>query len=279
MLYPDSTHDTADSDALKLRPMVSRATFTMVVSSADIETPIDVTTSALVPLVIATVALNVPADGLVPMPGRSRQRNASRVTRSRPLAFVLKDLVKCLVSRYSRHMDELDPELLDRVRDAQAKLRAAEHDLSVANATFATALRQLNLAGGSVRDIARAVGLSHQRVAQLIDAVSDGRGWKRSGKKPIVLSCSFCGRTQNEAGKLIAGQGVMICDSCVAIAGPVTRTAAADPPFVIGAESQCSFCTKWPRPDLLVATDRTFSICGECLDLCDEIIDEELGRT
>jgi ClpX C4-type zinc finger len=178
---------------------------------------------------------------------------------------------------YSRHMDELDPELLRRVKDAQAKMRTAEHDLTVANAAFALALRQLNLNGGSVRDIAREVGLSHQRVAQLIEGVADGRGWKRKGKKPVVLACSFCARTQQEVRKLIAGPGVYICDSCVAIAGPVTRTRTADPPFVVGPESQCRFCGKWPRPDLLVATDQSFSICGECLDLCDEIIDLELG--
>jgi ClpX C4-type zinc finger len=174
-------------------------------------------------------------------------------------------------------MDELDPDLLARVNEAQVKMRAAEHALTVANAAFAMALRQLNLAGGSVRAIAKEVGLSHQRVAQLIDAVDDGRGWKRSGKRPDVLACSFCGRTQHDVGKLIAGPGVYICDSCVAIAGPVARTARVDPPFVVGPEAQCSFCTKLPRPDLLVATDESFSICGECLDLCDEIIDEELG--
>jgi hypothetical protein len=185
----------------------------------------------------------------------------------------------CLVSMYSRHIDELDAELLGRVRDAQAKMRTAEQNLTVANAAFAMSLRQLNLTGGSVRDIAREVGLSHQRVAQLIEAVGDGRGWKRSGKKPVLLACSFCDRTQQEVRKLIAGPAVYICDSCVAIAGRVTRTATDDPPFVVGPEAQCRFCGKWPRPDLLVATDQSFSICGECLDLCDEIIDEELGRT
>jgi hypothetical protein len=174
-------------------------------------------------------------------------------------------------------MDELDPELLARVEDAQSKLRTAEHDLTVASAAFALALRQLNLAGGSVRDIAREVGLSHQRVAQLIEAVGDGRGWKRSGKKPVVLACSFCDRTQQEVRKLIAGPGVYICDSCVAVAGPVTRSRIDDPPFVVSPLSQCRFCGKWPRPDLVIATDHSFSICGECLDLCDEIIDLELG--
>ncbi len=85
MLYPDSTHDTADSEALKLRPIVSLATFTMVVSSADIETPIDVTTSAFVPLVIATVPSTVPARRLVstlPVPASETPvRSAARIYR------------------------------------------------------------------------------------------------------------------------------------------------------------------------------------------------------
>ena len=30
--------------------------------------------------------------------------------------------------------------------------------------------------------------------------------------------CSFCGRSQNEVQKLIAGPGVYICDECIAVA-------------------------------------------------------------
>ena len=29
------------------------------------------------------------------------------------------------------------------------------------------------------------------------------------------LSCSFCGKMQSEANKLVAGPGVCICDECV----------------------------------------------------------------
>ena len=30
-----------------------------------------------------------------------------------------------------------------------------------------------------------------------------------------VLKCSFCGKTQNQVRKLIAGPGVYICDECI----------------------------------------------------------------
>ncbi|HJV08427.1 MAG TPA: ClpX C4-type zinc finger protein [Acidimicrobiales bacterium] len=30
-----------------------------------------------------------------------------------------------------------------------------------------------------------------------------------------VLKCSFCGKTQNQVIKLIAGPGVYICDQCI----------------------------------------------------------------
>ena len=36
-----------------------------------------------------------------------------------------------------------------------------------------------------------------------------------STAKPEVLRCSFCGKTQDEVKKLIAGPGVYICDECI----------------------------------------------------------------
>ncbi|MBO4956780.1 MAG: ATP-dependent Clp protease ATP-binding subunit ClpX [Rickettsiales bacterium] len=38
-----------------------------------------------------------------------------------------------------------------------------------------------------------------------------------------VLCCSFCGKTQKEARKLITGPGVNICDSCVALCSDVIK--------------------------------------------------------
>ena len=31
------------------------------------------------------------------------------------------------------------------------------------------------------------------------------------------LHCSFCGKSQDEVKKLVAGRGVYICDECIAI--------------------------------------------------------------
>ena len=36
-----------------------------------------------------------------------------------------------------------------------------------------------------------------------------------SGKKDDILKCSFCGKTQDQVTRLIAGPGVYICDQCV----------------------------------------------------------------
>lgn len=37
----------------------------------------------------------------------------------------------------------------------------------------------------------------------------------KDATKPEVLRCSFCGKTQDEVKKLIAGPGVYICDECI----------------------------------------------------------------
>jgi hypothetical protein len=51
--------------------------------------------------------------------------------------------------------------------------------------------------------------------------------WPRSRTKTLnpLLYCSFCGKSQNQVAKLIAGPTVFICDECVdicnnVIAGP-----------------------------------------------------------
>ncbi|WP_331709109.1 ClpX C4-type zinc finger protein, partial [Cephaloticoccus capnophilus] len=36
-------------------------------------------------------------------------------------------------------------------------------------------------------------------------------------KSSRMTLCSFCGKTQSEVKKLIAGPGVFICDSCVSL--------------------------------------------------------------
>ena len=41
-----------------------------------------------------------------------------------------------------------------------------------------------------------------------------------------TMHCSFCGKSQHEVRKLIAGPEVFICDECVAICNKILRVAA-----------------------------------------------------
>jgi len=40
-------------------------------------------------------------------------------------------------------------------------------------------------------------------------------------KRQIPVLCSFCGKTAEEARKLVAGPGVYICDTCVVVCGKI----------------------------------------------------------
>ena len=84
-----------------------------------------------------------------------------------------------------------------------------------------------------------------------------------------LLRCSFCGRAQQEVAKLVSGPGVHICNGCVTLA-------RSWEPLPYPGRS-CSFCGKWAPGELRVVTRGTTSLCDECLDLCDEIIREELA--
>ena len=165
-------------------------------------------------------------------------------------------------------MAPLDEPLLAAAREAALRRAEAEASLSTAKANEQLAIRRLQLAGGSVREIAKALGYSHQRIQQMIGAVDDGRGWKRKGRSPDSLTCSFCDKEQQDALKLIAGPNVYICDECV--------DEARDG---FSPQVKCSFCGKVSSPELLVRGLDAVAVCAECLDLCDEIIAEDGGET
>ncbi|BCO08809.1 ATP-dependent Clp protease ATP-binding subunit ClpX [Desulfolithobacter dissulfuricans] len=52
------------------------------------------------------------------------------------------------------------------------------------------------------------------------DEFVDGHG--------IACSCSFCGKSQDEVGKLIAGPNVYICDECIELCNEIVRDATDD---------------------------------------------------
>jgi ClpX C4-type zinc finger len=187
----------------------------------------------------------------------------------------------------------LDSGLLEQARAAEGRLIDAERNADVARADFHHAVRRLQLAGGSLREIADTLGLSHQRVHQIVEGAGGSRPWRISmgrHKDPArrgtgLLYCSFCGKSQKQVKKLIAGPGIYICDECVAKAGHVVATgeAAATPLSGIrslgedAAAVRCSFCGKRRHQVPGLAEGAGATICTECLELCGEIITGELS--
>jgi hypothetical protein len=179
-------------------------------------------------------------------------------------------------------MAPLDELLLAQAREAQAAQVHAQAQAELARVRFTNAVRRLHPGGASMREIGRALDLSHQRVHQLVT------GKDKNGRR---LACSFCGADQGAARKLIAGPGVYVCDACVALAGGMfagnaaadqrwsaLRTAAGRAPRrKPGAGDSCSFCGKAQSQVDAMADGGPFRICAECIALCNEIIREELG--
>ena len=51
---------------------------------------------------------------------------------------------------------------------------------------------------------------------------------KRKGEVDKLLYCSFCGKSQHEVRKLIAGPSVYICDECVELCVDIIREEIRD---------------------------------------------------
>ena len=186
---------------------------------------------------------------------------------------------------YARQVDE---KLLAAARQAQEQLVEADHAAEVAKAHFHRAVRRLHLSGASLRELAVALHLSHQRVHQIIETAGGGRRWGRAGRLPAQLACSFCGRPQRTTPRLVAGPDVYICEGCVEKAeaviqsGRATETALGPLLSVPAdmAQRRCSFCgkrrhqvpglaTTVGNPAGKLADDA--AVCAECLVLCREI--------
>ena len=48
-----------------------------------------------------------------------------------------------------------------------------------------------------------------------------------SEPKTYVMNCSFCGKSQHDVKKLIAGPGVYICDACVGLCATIVADSPA----------------------------------------------------
>jgi ClpX C4-type zinc finger len=194
----------------------------------------------------------------------------------------------------------LDRELVREAERAKEQLAVSQHAAYRAKADYHQAIRRLHAAGGSLREIAEALRMSHQRVHQIIEEAAEPtrRRWRR---EPQLLPgppgpCSFCGRPYDVCAKLIAGPGsLFICDRCVVqatrlAAGPAVEDQAEgsmrlEPP---GSEARCSFCGKEAKKVRhLVASGLAVPagkfgdlprICDKCRDLGLEILAETSPR-
>ncbi len=173
----------------------------------------------------------------------------------------------------------LDPQLIERARMAATDLDAAETAALHRRADYHTAVRRLHLAGGSLREIAQALSLSHQRVQQIVSAAG-GSWWKRVWRSRKVgpdAACTWCGRPATDVDKLIAGPNVYICDACVAAA---ELAAAGNPegalPFTQlekkSPSARCAFCSHRAGHDRALVAAETGHICTECLRTCRAIL-------
>jgi hypothetical protein len=97
-----------------------------------------------------------------------------------------------------------------------------------------------------------------------------------------AVACSFCGRSGLDAAHLVAGPGIYICERCVEAAGLIERpdsgrevTERLTLVHVDRVTAACSFCGK-RREEVgrLVAAGPHACICGDCLALCREIVEE-----
>src|SRR3954453_8146171 len=52
------------------------------------------------------------------------------------------------------------------------------------------------------------------------------------GESSDLVKCSFCGKSQKQVKKLIAGPGVYICDECIDLGNDIIEEALAGPPEV-----------------------------------------------
>ncbi len=182
----------------------------------------------------------------------------------------------------------VDQDLLTEASTAAGRIAELEDLLEGAKAEYRRTVRRLHLAGASIREVAEALGISHQRIHQIIE---DGgvRRWRRRRRQEPTTQrvCSFCGREQRQVRKLVAGPGVYICDPCILAAVGVTASGrpAKDPtmrPVPTGSQLPCSFCGKArTQVQALVSAptrqeQKPPTICDECLGLCGEILSEQL---
>lgn len=194
----------------------------------------------------------------------------------------------------------LDEHVLIDVEAARTRLEVLEDQAYEARAAFHQAIRRLHAAGGSMREIATALGMSHQRVHQIIgtegiveveaSAVTEVSSLpvaaERSNAPAVAATtaedaCSFCGAPRRELDKLLAGPGpVFICDTCVRRAGRVVDGESGDGVLhhvPVADDATCSFCGNGSAIGGAMAeqSEGQPRICSKCTATCQKLLDDD----
>jgi hypothetical protein len=188
----------------------------------------------------------------------------------------------------------LDEDILRDVEAARDRLEALEDEAYEARASLHQAIRRLHSTGGSMREIATALGMSHQRVHQIIGA--DGivevepSAVTEVSAIPVTASfstsvavtvtedaCSFCGAPRRELDKLFAAPGpVFICSGCVGRANLAVQHRQADGlrTIAIDEDATCSFCGNASAVGGVMAEHESGAprICARCTETCRKLL-------
>jgi hypothetical protein len=99
-----------------------------------------------------------------------------------------------------------------------------------------------------------------------------------------LLTCSFCGKNQNEVGKLIAGPSVHICNECVRTCDEILTKekvdgAGTEVQTVAGApeERLCGICMEARETDELIFLPHAAYMCAACLEEIQLVRDKREG--
>jgi Clp amino terminal domain, pathogenicity island component len=103
----------------------------------------------------------------------------------------------------------LDEKTLEDARKARQVLVDLESQTAHARVDYHHAIKKLHAAGGSLREIADALDLSHQRVHQIVEDASDRRGvlvvppWIKRSRRVDARHAKFLARLNKDAQQII----------------------------------------------------------------------------
>lgn len=175
----------------------------------------------------------------------------------------------------------VDRESIIRIRAARAHVEELEGVLELARGQYHEAVRELHRGGASLRELAAGLGISHQRIHQIVGTAAtaiEERPLPAETPVPPQMCCDYCGEERREEVPFVPGPGVGICEGCVNAAESAVDGSYRGPSGVFftrtdpNAKEHCAFCKKSARQvNRLVAADEN-AVCDECLRRCRTIL-------